>query len=125
MEINRQKALLRLLPIFCLLFSFCFAAAVFASYGLEESAPTSLIRNTPQQVAGTVIGAVLSLLGVIFFLLIFYGGIRWMLAQGNEQEIEKAKGILITACIGLVIVLAAYAITSFIGNQVINPATTP
>ena len=87
-------------------------------YGLTESSQnTPLIDNTPQQIIGTVIGAVLSLLGVIFFLLIIYGGLRWMLAQGNEAEVEKAKEVLIAAVIGLVIVLSAYAITTFIGNQ--------
>jgi len=133
MGFNRQKAFLYLLPIFGLFFSFCFSATVFAgepyqNYGLEETTDGNvgkalIINDTPTQVAGTVIGAVFSLLGVIFFLLIFYGGIRWMLAQGNEQEVEKAKEIIIAACIGLVIVLAAYAITSFIGNQLTTPAS--
>jgi cbb3-type cytochrome oxidase subunit 3 len=90
------------------------------NYGLDTSAKgTGLLdkTNTPQSIVGTVVGAVLSLLGVVFFLLIFYGGLRWMLAQGNEAEVEKAKEILIAAVIGLIIVLAAYAITTFIGNQ--------
>jgi len=87
-------------------------------YGLVESTKnTPLIDNTPQQIVGTVIGAILSLLGVVFFLLIVYGGLRWMLAQGNEAEVEKAKEVLVAAVIGLIIVLSAYAITTFIGNQ--------
>ena len=76
-----------------------------------------MINQTPQQIVGTVVGAILSLLGVIFFLLIFYGGIRWMLAQGNEAEVEKAKQVIVAAVIGLVIVLSAYAITYFIGQR--------
>ena len=39
-----------------------------------------------------------------------------MIAQGNEQEVEKAKQVIVAAVIGLIIVLAAYAITRFIGN---------
>ena len=34
-----------------------------------------------------------------------------MMARGNEQEVEKAKSLIRNAIIGLVIVLAAYAIT--------------
>jgi cbb3-type cytochrome oxidase subunit 3 len=90
-------------------------------YCLDTAAKdTGLITDktaTPQIIIGTVIGAILSFVGVIFFLLIFYGGLRWMLAQGNEQEVEKAKQIIIAASIGLVIVLAAYAITAFVGQQ--------
>jgi len=40
-----------------------------------------------------------------------YAGYLWMLARGNEQEVEKAKNIIIYAVIGLVVVLSAYAIT--------------
>jgi hypothetical protein len=92
------------------------------NYGLDNtiktgSLNTALINNSPQEIAGKIIGVVLSLLGVIFLLLVIYGGLRWMLAQGNESEVEKAKEILIAAVVGLVIVLAAYAITTFIGNQ--------
>jgi hypothetical protein len=92
------------------------------NYGLNDTVKTgdlktALIKDTPQEIVGRIIGAVLSLLGVIFFLLVIYGGLRWMIAQGNEGEVEKAKEILIAATIGLIIVLSAYAITSFIGNQ--------
>ena len=88
------------------------------NYGLDDSVKGTGLKNTaPQVMAGTIIGAVLSLVGVVFFLLIIYGGLRWMLAQGNEQEVESAKQIIIAAVIGLIIVLAAYAITAFIGTQ--------
>ncbi len=69
---------------------------------------------------GDIIGLVLSFVGVIFLILIIYGGISWMFSAGNEQKVEKAKSIIINAVIGLVIVFAAYTITSFIGNQFVN-----
>ena len=46
-----------------------------------------------------------------------------MLAQGNEAEVDKAKQILVAAVIGLIIVLSAYAITTFIGNQLTSATT--
>jgi cbb3-type cytochrome oxidase subunit 3 len=73
--------------------------------------------NTPQVLAGKIIGTVLAFVGVIFFVLIFYSGLKWMMAQGNESEIDKAKQTIIAATIGLIIVLAAYSITAFIGGQ--------
>jgi len=69
---------------------------------------------------GDMIGFVLSFIGVLFLLLTIYGGINWMTAGGNEQKVEKAKTIIINAIIGLLIVLSAYTITSFIGNQFAN-----
>lgn len=66
---------------------------------------------------GSVIGIVLSYVGVIFFVLIVYGGLMWMTAQGNDQKVAKAKELIINATIGLIIVLSAYAITSFVGGS--------
>ena len=39
-----------------------------------------------------------------------------MMARGNTQEVEKAKELIYAAVIGLIIVLAAYAITAFVGG---------
>ena len=64
--------------------------------------------------AGDIIRVILSFLGVIFLLLLIYGGFMWMTAQGNEAQVDKAKKIIINSTIGLTIVLLAYAITWFI-----------
>ena len=69
---------------------------------------------------GDMIGLVLSFIGVLFLILTIYGGISWMTAGGNEQKVEKAKTIIINAIIGLLIVLSAYTITSFVGGQFTN-----
>ena len=65
---------------------------------------------------GIIIGGILAFIGVLFFGLMIYGGFTWMLARGNEQEITKAKDLIISAIIGLIVVLSAYAITYYIGS---------
>lgn len=84
-----------------------------ANANLEEK---NVITSIPVMI-GKAVGAVLAFLGVIFLLLMIYGGITWMIARGNEQAVQKAKDIMEAAIIGLVITLAAYAITAFIGGQ--------
>ncbi|OGF31063.1 hypothetical protein A3H09_01220 [Candidatus Falkowbacteria bacterium RIFCSPLOWO2_12_FULL_45_13] len=59
-------------------------------------------------------GAALAFVGVIFFLLILWAGFGWMLAKGNEQKITEAKETIITAVLGLIVILGAYAITALI-----------
>src|SRR3989344_1918510 len=59
---------------------------------------------------GQLIGVALSLLGVIFLILMIYGGFLWMTARGDGSQIDKAKGLMTAAIIGLIIVLSAYAI---------------
>ncbi|MBU2415606.1 hypothetical protein KKH86_00035, partial [Patescibacteria group bacterium] len=67
-------------------------------------------------IIGKVVGALLAFVGVLFFILMIYGGFLWMTARGNEQEVTKAKDLIVSATIGLIIVLASYAITAYIGN---------
>ncbi len=64
-----------------------------------------------------VVRVALSLLGIIFLLIIIYAGFIWMMARGNEQEVERAKKFIQNSIIGLIIVLSAYAITSFVGES--------
>jgi cbb3-type cytochrome oxidase subunit 3 len=73
-----------------------------------------------QSKVGSIISLVLSFIGILFFALIIYAGLMWMLAQGNQQKVDQAKDLIINAIIGLVIIFSAYAITSFIGNQISN-----
>ena len=65
-------------------------------------------------IVGKVVGIVVGLLGLILAVFIVYGGAMWMTSGGNEEQIKKAKGMIVNAIIGLVIVLLAYAISSFI-----------
>jgi hypothetical protein len=69
---------------------------------------------------GQVVGVVLAFVGVLFFVLMIYAGVTWMTARGNEQEISKAKTMITNAVIGIVIVFAAYALTYFIGRQILE-----
>jgi len=71
---------------------------------------------TPAGIIGKIVGAALAFVGVLFFLLMIYGGILWMTARGNEQQVGKAKELIISAVIGLIIVLSAYAITVYVGG---------
>jgi len=75
--------------------------------------------NTEVTLAGTVstlLGIFLGFLGMIFLVFTVYAGFLWMTAQGSEDQINKAKGILKNSIIGLIIVVASYAITYFVFN---------
>lgn len=64
-----------------------------------------------------LLGGALSLLAIIFLVLVVIAGYRWMTASGSEEVITKAKQSMKEAIIGLVIVLAAYAVVAFVfGN---------
>ncbi len=92
------------------------------SYGIADtikatgnSLPTKIGgAGTVPEFIGVIIRVILSSLAVVFFLIIFYAGILWMTARGSAPAIEKAKGMMEAAVIGLVIVMGSYAISRFI-----------
>lgn len=98
------------------------------NYGLDKTA--GMVTAYKSQVGvggnnflatkvGSLIGLVLSFIGVLFLLLMIFAGLSWMTAQGNSEKVTKAKDLMINAIIGLIIVLAAYAITAFVGDNLI------
>jgi len=58
-----------------------------------------------------IIQVILGILGIIFMILILIAGGNWMLANGNEEKVKKAKTTIRYLFIGLVLVLGAFAIT--------------
>lgn len=90
-----------------------------ATIGETDNALIDPAKRPIPVIIGDIIGAVLAFIGVLFLILTIYGGITWMTAQGNEQQVEKAKQIIIAAVIGLIIVLSAYAITAFVGQALL------
>lgn len=69
--------------------------------------------DTLAEYVGSIVRAFLILLGVIFVILIIYGGYTWMTSAGNEEKLSKARKILWRAIIGLIVLLASYAIWFF------------
>jgi len=80
--------------------------------------------DNPAFIIGDIIKYALGFLGTVFLIFIIYGGFLWMTAAGNEQQIEKAKKILSSSVIGLLIVILSYGLSLFIINVIISATTT-
>ena len=70
-----------------------------------------------ENIVSQIIFTTLSLLGVMFMCLMVYGGSIWMTAGGKEDRVNKAKDLIQAAIIGLIIVVAAYAISLFVVSK--------
>ncbi|MFZ5364644.1 MAG: pilin [Patescibacteria group bacterium] len=71
-------------------------------------------------VIGSIIKTVLGFLGVVAIIIMLIGGFKWMTAGGSEEKVGEAKKWLISGIIGLAIILAAYAITTFVIESLIS-----
>ncbi|HOX97386.1 MAG TPA: hypothetical protein PL066_03505 [bacterium] len=99
----------------------------FASdYGTSELASQlgyktyAVDRDLMLAIVGKVIAGVLGFLGVVFLVGIVYYGFRWMTAGGKSDVVKVAKDGITNLVIGLILVLSAYAITSFILSILTN-----
>lgn len=83
--------------------------------GIKEKPATYSDDNTAlPRLIGRIISTALSLVGTLFLVLMIYGGFLWMTARGDQKNVQKARDLISSAIIGLIIVASAYAITTFL-----------
>lgn len=100
-----------------------FAKGANLANNVGAAAGITTSRGLPE-ILGSIINVVLGFLGVVFLVLLIYAGFLWMTAQGEEKTVEKAKGIIKQAIIGLIVIVAAFAISNFVLGSLINVTTT-
>ena len=85
--------------------------------GLGEKDPRVIIAN--------VIQVILGFLGIVAVVMIVLAGFKWMTAGGNQTGVDEARKLLMSAVIGLVIILGAYGIANFVINALMGATGTP
>lgn len=91
------------------------------SLGISQPGAVGLNGSVDIRVTiARIIRAAMSFIGTILFLIVVYAGVLWMTAGGNSEKVEEAKKWLFGAIIGLIIILAAYGLTTFVITQLVN-----
>lgn len=67
-----------------------------------------------------IVNILMGFLGIIAVLIVLFGGFKWMTAQGNEEQVGEAKKMIIAGIVGLAVIFAAYAIASFVIQQLVE-----
>ncbi|MFB6181290.1 MAG: hypothetical protein ABEJ24_00115 [Candidatus Magasanikbacteria bacterium] len=117
---------------FAIFFLFLLITPFSAAYGVQDtglqasaSAAGLSKHGGVQKLAGQVIGYALSMVGVLFFILVVYGGVLWMTARGDEDQVKRGRNTIIAAAVGMIIVLASYALTNFVLGALSNNQQNP
>lgn len=92
--------------------------------GLEYGAATGLGSTDIRTTIATIIKTAMSLLGIVAVVIVLIGGFKWMTAGGNEDQVGEAKKWIFSGVIGLAIILSAYALASFVINQLVTATTS-
>ena len=94
-----------------------FVIASVAAAQVSIDFPTNFAGFSSQDLKTTIeniVRIVLGFTGVVFLAIILYGGFTWMTSGGDEKKIARAKKIIVSSVVGLMITLSAYAIASFV-----------
>lgn len=117
-NILQSVLLILIISLFVFLPSLGIAANLTDAKTYADSAAGDAGYDTSQDDINTLISLIirtaLSLLGVIFLVLLVYGGYLWMTDRGNEDQVKRARNLISAAIIGLIIVVSAYAISIFV-----------
>ncbi len=89
-------------------------------YGMGNPAASPTAPPTVGSIVAQIIGVFFGLLGIIFVVLMVYGGFQWMTAAGNPEQVKKAQKLILDAVIGVLVLMAA----SFISYWVLYTIST-
>lgn len=65
-----------------------------------------------------LIGLLTTIGALVFVFMFFYGAFRWITGGDDAAKIQKARDQMVQGVIGLVIMVAGYAIIGLIGSMV-------
>jgi|SRR5579872_6210949 len=126
-----EKAKKLIAPAITGIIAMSIPTGVFAATA-NSIVPTSLnsVSNIDVvQIIRAIIQFILIVAFVLAFIFLLIGGIRWITAGGDEKGVEKARGMITAALIGLVVVLIAFAliklVETFFGVSIIDNICIP
>jgi len=119
MKINVQKIISALVFILVFILS---SPILCSAQGLKDAGSTLgemqnqgvTLSSDLQGTANIIVRTIFYLVGTAFLILVIYGGIVWMKAAGRDTEVARAKRIVTTSVIGVIVLLLSYALTNFI-----------
>jgi hypothetical protein len=76
---------------------------------------------------GDIIGAITVLAGLFFIVYAFLAAFQWVTAGDDSGKVEKAKNRFVWGTLGLILIVASYAIIGLIGSligiSILEPGT--
>ncbi len=99
--------------------------------GLTDFCDGSVFQRCVVKIVGGVVNISLSIVGVLLLGYMMYAGFLWMTSGGEKEGAETALKMIRQAVIGIVIIAASFAISSFVLSSLstiaggVTPPPTP
>lgn len=92
------------------------------NYTNQVGSQAGLTSRELPDIIGQLINIVLGFMGILLLAYLLYAGFLWMTAGGDSKQVDKAKDMIRNAIIGLIIIVASFAISNFVLTQLVNIA---
>lgn len=93
--------------------------------GIAAFDPSTPLTST-ELVFSQIIGFITLLGGLIFIVMFLNGAFKWISGGEDAAKIQKARDLMVQAVIGLIVMVAGYAIIGLVGAivglDILNPA---
>lgn len=73
---------------------------------IKQSLDNTTVQN--------IFNVVLALAGAVAVAFVVYGGIKYTLSQGDQNQIKQAKDTILYALIGIVVVLVSFMLVNYV-----------
>ncbi len=83
-----------------------FAAVTTPSNLPQYTADTTTVQN--------VFNVILALAGATAVAFIVFGGIKYILSQGEPAKVNAAREAILYACIGLIVVMLSFVLVNYV-----------
>lgn len=70
--------------------------------------------SDPRLIIARVIRYALGLLGMMFMGYVIFAGYLFLTAAGNDDQVSRAKKMMATSVLGIIITMSAYSLTVFV-----------
>ena len=105
---------------FCAILTLTAMPVLALETGIDYGSFTGLGTKDIREGMMNIINVLLGFIGILAIVIILWGGFRWLTSGGNEEKVAEAKKVITAGIIGLIIIFAAYALATFVIQQLMN-----
>lgn len=95
-------------------------ASAQVTSGINAATTGEMRGKSVDNTVGSIVNVLLWVVGILAVTMIVWSGFKYITSAGDTSKVTSAKSTLIYAVVGLIIAILAYAIVTFVRNQVVS-----
>jgi Trk-type K+ transport system membrane component len=89
-------------------------------FGIDSARQVGLGEQDLKATIVGVVQTIMGFLGLLAVIVVIWGGFKWMTSGGEQAKVDEARKLIINGVIGLVIVILAFTIVTFVLGELLD-----